>query len=478
MRGLSQDEIFEIMTFLEINLGHLICGFFFGKLAELLLGTEESGRRRWSVMAVYSITMVFLGEIPVVLDSFLAYVMGALAVLFALLLESRADVWIKVFLCTTFFSIRFHVMSAINQINMSIFDLEIIFFHKVTENRYVGVWQISIVGIVLSATLGLLLLVGSFAVITKFAARNVPFQRRKPGGKEILFLMMPGILGALCYFIIHWIHVESAPGQSASWFSPWQHVSIWLAILMVNIVSLASIFVVWKLFQELEQKQEEEKYQELLEHQMREMQSHIREIEQLYGGIRGMKHDVKNHIAVMESLMEQQNYEEARTYMGSVEQALEQMEYVHKTGNPVTDVINNEKYSRAKEENVRFETEFFFPAQAGLDVFDISIILNNGLENALEAVTGEPQENRKIILRSRSRKRVFLIEIRNTFTGSLVWDERQGLPLSAKEDGQCHGLGLKNIRRVAEKYYGAMDIEVRDGTFLLTVMLNINTRNQ
>lgn len=28
MRGLSQDEIFEIMTFLEINLGHLICGFF------------------------------------------------------------------------------------------------------------------------------------------------------------------------------------------------------------------------------------------------------------------------------------------------------------------------------------------------------------------------------------------------------------------------------------------------------------------
>lgn len=475
MKGLSQDEIFEIVTFLEMNLGHLICAWFFGRLTELLPETDRSGRRRWTVTAVYFITMVFLGEIPVVLDSFIAYILGVLAVFVVLLQESREDIWIKVFLCTTFFSIRFHVMSAINQINLSMYEIIAALFHKVTEHRYINVWQISLAHIALSAALGLLWLMGSFFLMEKFIVRNMPFQRRKPGGKEILFLMMPGIQGALCYFIIHWIHVESTPGQGAAWFSPWQHVSIWLAIFMVNIVSLASIFVVWKLFQELEQKQEEEKYQELLEHQMREMQSHIREIEQLYGGIRGMKHDVKNHIAVMEPLMEQQNYEEARTYMGSVEQALEQMEYVHKTGNPVTDVIINEKYSRAKEENVRFETEFFFPAQAGLDVFDISIILNNGLENALEAVTGEPQQNRKIILRSRSRKQVFLIEIRNTFTGSLVWDEKQGLPLSAKEDGQCHGLGLKNIRRVAERYYGALDIEVRDGTFLLTVMLNINT---
>lgn len=473
MSSLSPEEIFEILTFLEMNLGHLTGAFFFGQLTEILLEADSEGRRRWYVTAVYAATMIFLGEIPVVLDSFAAYILGVLAVFAVLLPGNREDIWIKVFLCVTFFSIRFHVMSAINQINMSLYELGTVLFNKVTENRYINAGQISMVHIALSAALGLLWLLGSFVIMAKFAARNVPFRNRRPDGKEILILLMPGILGALCYFMIHWIHVESGPGQNAAWFSPWQYFSIWLTVLMINILSLASIFAVWKLFHELERKQEEEKYQELLENQMREMQSHIREIEQLYAGIRGMKHDVKNHITVMESLMVQQNYEEARAWLGSVERAVEQMEYEHRTGNPVTDVIINEKYSRAKEEKVRFETGFFFPEQEGPDVFDISIILNNALENALEAVSREPEENRQIILHSRCRKQVFLIEIKNTFTGSLDWDRESGLPLSAKEDRQHHGLGLKNIRRAAEKYYGAIDIETKDGMFLLTVMLNL-----
>ena len=64
-----------------------------------------------------------------------------------------------------------------------------------------------------------------------------------------------------------------------------------------------------------------------------------------------------------------------------------------------------------------------------------------------------------------------MIEINNTFTGELRWDEEREIPVTSKKKKDAHGYGLANIRRVAEKYSGAMEIELKDGMFCLTVMM-------
>ena len=70
-----------------------------------------------------------------------------------------------------------------------------------------------------------------------------------------------------------------------------------------------------------------------------------------------------------------------------------------------------------------------------------------------------------------------MIEISNSFTGNLQWDEERGLPVTSKEKtedhgyGQTHGYGLSNIRMVAGKYSGDIAIDLKDDEFRLSIML-------
>lgn len=64
-----------------------------------------------------------------------------------------------------------------------------------------------------------------------------------------------------------------------------------------------------------------------------------------------------------------------------------------------------------------------------------------------------------------------MIEISNSFTGDLQWDEERGLPVTSKEKKEGHGYGLANIRMVAKKYSGDIAIDLKDEEFRLSIML-------
>lgn len=64
-----------------------------------------------------------------------------------------------------------------------------------------------------------------------------------------------------------------------------------------------------------------------------------------------------------------------------------------------------------------------------------------------------------------------MIEISNSFSGSLKWDEERELPVTSKEKTEGHGYGLSNIRMVARKYAGDIAIDVKKNEFCLSVML-------
>ena len=101
----------------------------------------------------------------------------------------------------------------------------------------------------------------------------------------------------------------------------------------------------------------------------------------------------------------------------------------------------------------------------------------------MEHVLHVPAENaaeRKapyISVLSYHRNNAYMIEIANSFTGNLQWDEERGLPVTSKEKteghgyGQTHGYGLANIRMVAKKYSGDIAIDLKDDEFRLSIML-------
>lgn len=63
-----------------------------------------------------------------------------------------------------------------------------------------------------------------------------------------------------------------------------------------------------------------------------------------------------------------------------------------------------------------------------------------------------------------------MIVVKNNFCRQLVIDEESGLPQTTKENGQGHGFGLVSVRKVAQKYFGEIDIRQEDTEFLLNIM--------
>lgn len=121
--------------------------------------------------------------------------------------------------------------------------------------------------------------------------------------------------------------------------------------------------------------------------------------------------------------------------------------------------------------NIAFEVDFIYPDNMNIDAFDLSIIINNALDNAVEACLKQKNENRYVELTAHRRENVFFVIVRNSFDGKLTRNKANGQLVTSKKDTKNHGLGMRNIELCAEKYYGKAEIIVKNSVFELAVML-------
>ncbi|SDP30935.1 ATP-binding protein [Selenomonas ruminantium] len=181
-----------------------------------------------------------------------------------------------------------------------------------------------------------------------------------------------------------------------------------------------------------------------------------------YGDRRGWRHDLRGHIENLTAYVHNHLADaqpEMEHYLEQMKKTTERLDFADKTGHPITDIILHQIRSQAKRQGCEFTASFHYPADAPYDIYDISVILNNGLKNALEAC-GKVSPPASMEVRSYSKGNLFFIEIENDFSGELNWDKEGGLPCTTKDDKRHHGIGLSNIVRCAEKYQGSMEIEV------------------
>lgn len=200
----------------------------------------------------------------------------------------------------------------------------------------------------------------------------------------------------------------------------------------------------------------------------------MEEVEQFYDGIRRMKHEMRNHLTNIKGLYENGNFGEMDQYITRMDKSMNVFELAIKTGNPVTDVIVNDRQKAAEKQGIQFKSGFIYPKSERYNAYDIGIIINNLLQNALEACERMNTVNRYISITSRQKKKFFLIEVRNSFEGKIVMDADTNLPISTKGNGasgSLHGIGLSNVKREAEKYMGDLDIKVKKNEFSVTVLL-------
>jgi sensor histidine kinase regulating citrate/malate metabolism len=208
--------------------------------------------------------------------------------------------------------------------------------------------------------------------------------------------------------------------------------------------------------------------QELVLNQVSDMKKHIGEVEKLYQDIRSLRHDMGNHIQMLEHLVAENHMDDAAEYMEHLKKEWKEISPEIKTGSPVIDVILMEKLREAKEKQIRFISDFHYPGDTKLNAFDLSVILNNALDNCMENVSGE---NPYISISSFRKNSIFMITIKNRYEGELNYKDSD-LPETTKS-GKEHGIGLHNIRRVARMYMGDISLEQENQEVVLSIMLQV-----
>lgn len=420
-------------------------------------------RKRTAAYAggVYFVVMLALYLIPQRLDNFTAYIIGILAAFLVMYAMDRRNAEQKIFLAVTFFSLRWLSIAMADKIDSALFSALIL--RQGMAERPLLQYAVYVCMRILNAGISFLFIAVSIYYLNKaFAYKKANMTKR-----ELLMLLMPSLSAMSGYAVLQFYQeiYEQDTGKSLVSIH-----GIYGGISFLHyLISIISILVMVLVFQNLKARQEENAGQKLMQSQISDMKKHIAEVEKLYQDIRLLRHDMGNHIQTIEHLLDCGDKREAAAYAARLRREWQDRTPEIKSGNPVTDVILLEKKKEAQERGIRFASDFHYPEGANISAFDISVILNNALDNSLECANGDSPYLR---ISSYRKNHIFMIVIENSFEGIIGTDEETGLPVSAKTE-PGHGLGLTNIRKVAQMYLGDATFELEEGKAILTAMLQL-----
>lgn len=435
----------------------MITGIYFGKFVCPYIKKKKGAV---AVSIVYITIMLVLYMIPPQIDNFSAYLIGVIAAFLAMYVEDRRNIYQKIFLAITFFSIRWLTVAMAGRLD-DLVTKALVFRNMSAEKvwlqygLYVG-----------TRVLDIVLCIAFIAVAIGLINKAYIYKKDEMSVKEMVMLIIPSLVGVTGYGILQYYLMiyERDTGKNLI-----DTYGFYGALSFLHyLISIVAILVVIVMFQNGKEMQEEQRGQELVLNQISDMKKHIGEVEKLYRDIRSMRHDMGNHIQTLEHLVAHNNMDDATEYLEHLKNEWDEVSPEIKTGSPVIDVILMEKLREAKERQIRFLSDFHYPHNTKLNAFDLSVIMNNALNNCMENVSGDDPY---ISISSFRKNSIFMITIKNSFGGQLNFGDSD-LPETTKS-GREHGIGLNNIRRVARMYMGDISLEQGNEEVILSIMMQV-----
>ena len=179
---------------------------------------------------------------------------------------------------------------------------------------------------------------------------------------------------------------------------------------------------------------------------------------------RKMRHDLKHHMLALKGLLDHNEIMEAKEYLNQYLNLFSECEMLKICDNLVVNMLVSHYHTLAKENNIDFFIRINIPKNLPIEAPDLSIILGNLLENAMDAALNFP---RKVFLNMLYYGKMLVITVDNSFDGIVRQNGKNYL--STKPNHK--GLGLKSIHDIAEKYNGGVEFSHDGTTFHSSVML-------
>lgn len=143
-----------------------------------------------------------------------------------------------------------------------------------------------------------------------------------------------------------------------------------------------------------------------------------------------------------------------------------------KTGNPALDVILTEKGLVCSGEKITLAVIADGRALECLEPQEIYSLFGNALDNAIEAVRGIGEPERRLVsLNVRRSGTMCIINVENSCDVAPAF--RDGLPVTTKADAGSHGFGTRSMRGIVERHGGVLSFGCEDGIFHVDALLPV-----
>ena len=306
-----------------------------------------------------------------------------------------------------------------------------------------------------------------------------------PGSQAAMqFLIVPVAAGFCVGIMLHILAMRllNDKGQTLYDIAPELYGLLPLSILLL----LMGIFLSVRAYCKMAAQERADRGRILLEQQIEAVRAQVIESERVNNSIRGMKHDMRNHLSVIRQLADKGDMAKLADYLNSIEKDASCMEKTFNTGDSAVDALLMVKAHEMVEiENLSLDTTgFILPPAAAVMSYDLCVVLGNALDNAIRACRQLKQAGLRtdkgllINLSVTVTGSSLLIKVTNPYDGHLIRRDTDGSPASDKatEDGKnglSHGIGYAQIRRIADKYYGTADWQADGHIFTLMVLLSM-----
>lgn len=218
-------------------------------------------------------------------------------------------------------------------------------------------------------------------------------------------------------------------------------------------------------------------YKERKEYQEEFLQAellHFQQYKEAQEETKCFRHDIWNHLNCLNMLLQENKSLEAKRYLESLLQQVQNLSSNIVTGDEMLDCIVSAKLNQMKQENIVFLMDGVIDGGLKWNTADICCVFANALDNAIEACRKLSKEQERSILMTIKRTQQFYsIDISNTIDKYIDCERlfhRQAF-YTTKENSKLHGFGLSNMRRTVERYGGMMHLSCTDLMFTVSIVI-------
>lgn len=229
---------------------------------------------------------------------------------------------------------------------------------------------------------------------------------------------------------------------------------VWVVIILSTALLVSITFNIKNYWDE---KNEDNRENELIQYTL--------EVETIYNKMRGIRHDYRNNLQVMQAFLETGELDSLGKYLAELVNEMNQVDTIIRTGNVLIDSLVNTKMSIAKNNGVNVDATAFAPKELTIDATDIATILGNLLNNAIEATMHSKNQDKFIRIYIAPMKDMLYINVTNSM------DKSPKINFTSIKAPNRMGFGLRRIDATVKKYNGFLNRQWEEGVFSTEVTL-------